>query len=57
MAIVVSMCRKAIAKSNQSLHAFLSLKIHPKPALKLNKVDIPVVTEYTFLGVIFDSKL
>ena len=32
-------------------------KIHPEPSLKLNKVNIPVVTECKFLGVIFDSKL
>ena len=29
----------------------------PEPSLQLNRVDIPVVTECTFLGVIFDSKL
>ena len=32
-------------------------KMHPDPTLTLNGLQIPVVQEYTFLGVIFDNKL
>ena len=32
-------------------------KLHNDPVLKLDGVDIPVVDEYKFLGVIFDKKL
>ena len=32
-------------------------KMHPEPTLTLNNNPIPVVTEHTFLGLIFDHKL
>ena len=32
-------------------------KMHPEPELKLNNNQIPLVKEYKFLGVIFDSKM
>jgi hypothetical protein len=32
-------------------------KMHPEPELKLNDNQIPLVKEYKFLGIIFDSKM
>ena len=40
----------------QCVH-FCRLKNHDDPVLKLGDIDIPVVTEAKFLGVIFDKKL
>ena len=36
---------------------FLPKKLHNEPTLKLIVEEIPVVDEYTFLGIIFDKKL
>ena len=37
---------------------FLSKKkLHNDPSLKLSGIEIPVVDEYRFLGIIFDKKL
>ena len=39
------------------VHFCQQRKFHPDPTLKLYGVDIPVLKEIKFLGVIFDSKL
>ena len=40
------------------MYALCNLRCHhPNPELYLNKTRIDVVTEFKFLGVIFDTKL
>jgi ribonuclease HI len=39
------------------MHFCHKRKLHLDPVLTLNKVNIPIVTETKFLGLIFDSKL
>ena len=41
----------------QSVHFCQLRGLHNDPVLKLDGVEIPVVDQYTFLGVIFDRKL
>ena len=42
-------------KQNESI--FVKKKLHNDPSLKLDGVEIPVVDEYKFLGIIFNKKL
>ena len=39
------------------MHFFQLRGLHNDPVLKLDGVEIPVVDQYQFLGVIFDRKL
>ena len=41
----------------QCMHFCQLRKLHLDPVLKLDGVEIPVVDEYKFLGIIFDKKL
>ena len=41
----------------QCMHFCLLRGLHNDPVLKLDGVEIPVVNQYKFLGVIFDRKL
>ena len=49
------------SKEKQNVSIFIKKKkkkkLHNDPSLKLDGVEIPVVYEYKFLGIIFDKKL
>ena len=40
-----------------SMHFCNLRKLHHEPTFTLNGLDIPVVQEHTFIGVIYDNKL
>ena len=44
-------------KQKQNVSICVKTKLHNDPSLKLNGVEIPVVDDYKFLGIIFDTKL
>ena len=44
-------------KQKQNVSIFVKKKLHNDPSLKLHGVEIPVIDECKFLGIIFDKKL
>ncbi|XP_055924449.1 uncharacterized protein LOC129956547 [Argiope bruennichi] len=45
------------AEKSRCVHFCRKTGIHPDPIIRIGNVDIPVVTDMRFLGVIFDKKL
>ena len=44
-------------QKTQCVHFCQLRKMHNDPTLKLDDSEIPVVSQYKFLGIIFDRKL